>query len=834
MKTLATLLKGLLGVFAMVLLMSSQAQEASSYDEYTTIADGNWTNASIWENGDVPPIDNVPDDAKIKIRHIVTRNSNNDLENEGIIEVKPYQGSTAKLIITEVDVYNKNEGEIKVEDAAWHNYRFDGGGDSGQSRNGNFYNTDDAYLYVKNSVMETAQNWKNDGDSKAKYENSCILAGENYTMEVDKTSGGWKDEYKNSNISIGWHGSGNFKQEKGKVKYNNARIQLAGTSGNFELNDGNIEGTINLITLKNHDTGNIGSGVIQTSSDVSGKVYLDYYYAQSAGKLQDQGNKFKGNKTFQDETSTYFPGMCGPVPTPDCDIAVTKTTSNAALTPGEQFVYTITVVNNGPDEAENVEMEDILPTELTLNSYTVSTGSWSAPTWTIGDMASGATETMTITVTVNAGVSGNIVNTATISTTTTDTDANNNTDDATINVTIPVIETDMAIVKTASETDLEPGDTFTYTITLTNNGPDDAENVTVNDIIPTDLTVISTNPSTGTWSAPTWTVGDFAVGDTETLVFTVEVNSGVSGVVTNTATVSTTTTDTDSNNNTDDVVVTVSSTPTIIENYFPATGYGTLAFEDLWPGKGDYDFNDLVIDYQFEILSNTQNYIFQVTGTFIIQAFGAGFENGFGFQLPDALDQSDLTATGYDIQESYVTLGSNGLEDGQSKPTIIVYDNAFNLMPHPGGGTGVNTSQGAPYVEPDTIVITINITADTYTSNDLDISNFNPFIIVNQTRGVEVHLPDYAPTDLADMSLFGTAEDDSDPAAGRYYKTDNNLPWAISIYETFAYPYEKVQVNSAYNWFMDWALSGGVDYPDWYKDEPGYRNDSNIYSPPSQ
>jgi hypothetical protein len=34
--------------------------------------------------------------------------------------------------------------------------------------------------------------------------------------------------------------------------------------------------------------------------------------------------------------------------------------------------------------------------------------------------------------------------------------------------------------------------------------------------------------------------------------------------------------------------------------------YGTLAYEDLWPSKGDYDFNDLVVDYDFNIVKNNQ------------------------------------------------------------------------------------------------------------------------------------------------------------------------------------------------------------------------------------
>ncbi|MCX6284989.1 MAG: DUF4842 domain-containing protein, partial [Bacteroidetes bacterium] len=66
---------------------------------------------------------------------------------------------------------------------------------------------------------------------------------------------------------------------------------------------------------------------------------------------------------------------------------------------------------------------------------------------------------------------------------------------------------------------------------------------------------------------------------------------------------------------------------------------------------------------------------------------------------------------------------------------------------------------------------------------------------------------------------------------GRYYKTTNNLPWALNIPVSFDYPWEKVSVLSAYNYFATWAESGGVSYPDWYKDLPGYRNSANIWHP---
>jgi len=278
-------------------------------------------------------------------------------------------------------------------------------------------------------------------------------------------------------------------------------------------------------------------------------------------------------------------------------------------------------------------------------------------------------------------------------------------------------------------------------------------------------------------------------------------------------------------------IVDMGSGGTLIENFFPATGFGTIGFEDLWPAKGDYDFNDLVIDFQFKVLTNTSNMVEQVDGTFIIKAFGASLQNGFGFQFPEDIDANDLTVTGYSLTEAFISLNGNGTENGQSKPTIIVFDNAYNQMQHAGSGIGVNTTPLVPYVVPDTINISILFTPDTYSYNDLDISNFNPFLIVNKVRSVEVHLPDYPPTSLANESLFGTLQDASNPLTGDYYKTENNLPWAILLYEGFDYPVEKSEILAAYLKFAEWATSGGTLYQDWYLNLPDYRNESLIYQP---
>ncbi|MFK5856500.1 MAG: DUF4842 domain-containing protein, partial [Bacteroidota bacterium] len=72
--------------------------------------------------------------------------------------------------------------------------------------------------------------------------------------------------------------------------------------------------------------------------------------------------------------------------------------------------------------------------------------------------------------------------------------------------------------------------------------------------------------------------------------------------------------------------------------------------------------------------------------------------------------------------------------------------------------------------------------------------------------------------------------DDSNPATGKYYKTENNLPWAINITEPFNYPIEKADITSVFLKFAEWAESSGTLMQFWYRDIDGYRNSELIYT----
>lgn len=264
--------------------------------------------------------------------------------------------------------------------------------------------------------------------------------------------------------------------------------------------------------------------------------------------------------------------------------------------------------------------------------------------------------------------------------------------------------------------------------------------------------------------------------------------------------------------------------------YYPANNtFSTLAFEDNWPNKADYDFNDLVVDQRYKFVLSSKQHIIDIYFDYRVRAIGASFKNGFGFML-NISPNTIKSISGQSITQNYITLNANGTEAGQSKAVIIATDNVFKQLPHPGTGTGVNTTPGTPYVVPE--LKTLHIVMEVPTPfSQLGYPLVNPFLIVNQDRGREIHLIDQSPTALANPAYFGTGADASVPSAGLFYRTANNLPWCIELPIPFDYPIEKAKVTEAYLKFGDWAESAGNAFNDWYvSGQEGYRDQSKIYS----
>ncbi|MGC9516467.1 MAG: SdrD B-like domain-containing protein [Methanomicrobiales archaeon] len=119
------------------------------------------------------------------------------------------------------------------------------------------------------------------------------------------------------------------------------------------------------------------------------------------------------------------------------DLAITKTVKPNPVRVGYNVTYTIVVRNNGPDTAVNVRVIDAMPSGLEFVSYQASTGTYDPETnlWTIGDMANGASETLTIVA--KATKTGTFTNVAVVSSDTYDPNMDNNRATATLDVVAP-------------------------------------------------------------------------------------------------------------------------------------------------------------------------------------------------------------------------------------------------------------------------------------------------------------------------------------------------------------------------------------------------------------
>lgn len=263
-------------------------------------------------------------------------------------------------------------------------------------------------------------------------------------------------------------------------------------------------------------------------------------------------------------------------------------------------------------------------------------------------------------------------------------------------------------------------------------------------------------------------------------------------------------------------------------NWYPQEGednWGTLAYEDYWPFQGDYDFNDMIIDYRFHLVTNGSNLVVDVNGYFRLRAIGASYSNGFGIEFPFNADSVEVISS--------EPAGINLIEESSNENLVLIFfESAKDFMSPSGEDLFVNTDLSEGEVEFYEFSFEM-LLSPVQNINYLEwMAPFNPFITVNGDRGKEVHLAGFPPTESANRSYFNTGDDDSDLLEGRYYKTASNLPWGLNIPTTWVYPREQISITSAYYYLADWAESGGEQHSDWYENTGSNADDSKLYIRP--
>ena len=276
--------------------------------------------------------------------------------------------------------------------------------------------------------------------------------------------------------------------------------------------------------------------VLQGSSTIiTVIVQIDPSYVPSlSGDLFTNTVKIGGSNHNQDsETITVFPVV---IPNPQPILLVTKTDSADPVTAGSTLDYTITIENTGNDVAQNVQVIETYPAQV---SYVISTplrASTPPDTWDLGSINPGQIVTINITVLIDPLVANGTIITNTVdvfydnSTSTIQTSAM----ETTTVLAAPTVPTALLFAtKNANQTSVHPGEQLNYTISITNIGLADATNVVVTETYPAQTTFVSSVPNPDMGTTNQWTFPIIPVGQTELIFVTVDVSLLANGTLDN-------------------------------------------------------------------------------------------------------------------------------------------------------------------------------------------------------------------------------------------------------------------------------------------------------------
>lgn len=235
------------------------------------------------------------------------------------------------------------------------------------------------------------------------------------------------------------------------------------------------------------------------------------------------------------------------------------------------------------------------------------------------------------------------------------------------------------------------------------------------------------------------------------------------------------------------------------ENFINKTS-SYFIFEDLWPSKGDFDFNDFIVKTSFSWKRGIGNYLTEISG--IVEAQWSDSNYGLGFELFEAKGA-------YLIYMDDVIMSMEGAQKAE------VMNNGLIV---------VNETDGYGKI---TRKFTVKI-------KDKSLTNFVfvPFLFRKENRQHQIRPFGTPPTQLQQMDMF-RSEDDASPLSWQwvtgekfknplsgddaFYRTAEGHPWGVQfVAEYFVPSPEKQSIAESYPQFKTWAESGGKENKDWY------------------
>ena len=246
----------------------------------------------------------------------------------------------------------------------------------------------------------------------------------------------------------------------------------------------------------------------------------------------DQVNLNQANNSAT-ETTSIVAGV---------DLIVTKTGSDDPVIAGSgsgNLSYLIEVTNQGPLAATGLELTHIpsLGDGIPIESVTPSIGAFNNQTWTVGDLAVGATASLEISLTVGPSAEAASPGFTSTSSVSAVDQAQINTGDESVTSSRNITrEVDLTVLAESSRDPVLAGfnlpQNLFHTLTVTNQGPSDASGISLqlSEILPEGVTVDSINPANETIFADSiWSVGNLAAGNSSSIIYYFQVPGTVTG-----------------------------------------------------------------------------------------------------------------------------------------------------------------------------------------------------------------------------------------------------------------------------------------------------------------
>lgn len=238
-------------------------------------------------------------------------------------------------------------------------------------------------------------------------------------------------------------------------------------------------------------------------------------------------------------------------------------------------------------------------------------------------------------------------------------------------------------------------------------------------------------------------------------------------------------------------------------NYFPsATSYFMVGYEDRYPYRGDYDFNDLTVAYQVRIGTNFEGDVLSVGGTAYLLTRGAAFSHDWRLGMDFLGGASGIMscALSPDPEQPNVSQPCPGVAErfSGSRLDLNVFSDTLSIFQDPWGSVLVNTSMlnVGPYYRSWVLGPRTDFMLDfdqPVLRANLSEAPFDPHLYVRNTKRT-VKLIEVDPT----------------------FEDDAGYPFGMLLVSNWKPPLESRATGFSYPEFNTFVESEGTSSVEWY------------------